>query len=97
MIPREDFNNAREDPLAGKSRSFIQKINQEMKKELLGLCKEFGNMELSEVFIYAIDRLGLDVLGRNENEDWMAFRIPWHEPVSDISQCQKRFDELYQL
>jgi len=95
LLLKSTLKKANNDPVVSKSRKFIEKVNQERKKELIGLCKDYGQIDLSDVFIYAIDRLGFDLLGKDLNGNWLSFRVPWNDPVSHISQCDKSLNDLF--
>jgi len=44
----------------------------------MNLCrsiKEFGSLDVTEAFVFALDKLGFDVLGRDkESGNWIEFR-----------------------
>jgi len=55
---------ATSDPIARNSRGLIDKINTNYAEELKKMCKEYGDTDVDEVFIFGLDRLGFDIMGR---------------------------------
>jgi hypothetical protein len=42
----------------------MDKINGKYGEELKKMCKEYGDTDVDEVFIFGLDRLGFDLMGR---------------------------------
>lgn len=49
------------------------------------MCKEYGDIEVDDAFIYGVDRRGFDVLGllKDTENHWYQFRMPFEREVID--------------
>jgi hypothetical protein len=82
-ISGEDFIKAKDDPIAPASRRIIEKINLQMPEEIKLLCKSYGEVDVNEAFVFALDRLGFDILGKDDSGSWYSFRMPFPEPITN--------------
>jgi len=96
-VTGEDFRQAKEDPIAPFSRKFIDEINTKQSLHLNILCEEFGEVKTRESFVYSMDRLGVDVLGKDfKGENWHAFRMPWQYPLRTMKEVESVFRQTLQ-
>jgi len=57
--------------------------------ETKDVIKEFGEVNVSEAFIFAADRLGFDILGSEHGSgNWMEFRLPWPYAITDVGEYE---------
>jgi len=82
-ITGEDFLKAKDDPIAPVSRRIIEKINLQMPEEIKLLCKSYGEIDVNEAFVFALDRLGFDILGKDDSGSWYSFRMPFPQPITN--------------
>jgi len=88
-INSDEFRLSPDDPIAPVSRKIIEKVNDRMAKEILGLCKNYGQVDVKEAFVFALDRLGFDILGKDtETDSWYYFRVPLETPITNIDDYE---------
>jgi len=88
-VSGDDFRKALEDPIAPVSRKIIESINSRYKTEISTICHKYGEVEVTDGFIYALDKLGFDILGKETaSGNWLAFRMPWPTPISNASEYE---------
>jgi len=94
LISTEEFIHSPDDPIAPISRKIIEKVNDKMAKQLIELCKSYGEIEVSEAFVFALDRLGFDILGKDtKTESWYCFRMPLENPITNIDDYEMTMNQ----
>jgi len=75
----------------------MDEINTKQSQHLNILCEEFGEVKTRESFVFSVDRLGVDVLGKNlKGENWHAFRMPWQYPLHTMKEVESVFRQTLQ-
>lgn len=93
----QKFQEAPVDIMAQDSLRFLELANQTYKDYLYLLCKKYANIDAdrTSVFMYAVDRLGFNLLSRNETQDaWMEFRIPFSVPLTSYREGVDSFEQF---
>eukprot|EP01128_Nolandella_sp_AFSM9_P000493 TRINITY_DN10651_c0_g1_i1.p1 TRINITY_DN10651_c0_g1~~TRINITY_DN10651_c0_g1_i1.p1 ORF type:complete len:328 (+),score=86.55 TRINITY_DN10651_c0_g1_i1:68-985(+) len=86
-IETQDFLQSPEDPIAPHSRPLLVAANHDHPAEIRQLCKKYGGVVTEESFVYGMDHLGLDIMGKEESSgNWMEFRLPWEKPIRDVGE-----------
>lgn len=62
------------------------------------LCREYGDVEVSEAMVIGVDRLGFDILGRvaDSPNQWQEFRMPLDKSVEDIEEYRGFLEQACQ-
>lgn len=110
LFSGEDFSRAREDPIAPHSKALVEMANSTYAKALRTMCvapcryvtltwprcQEYGDILVSEAFVFGMDRLGFDLLGKEAaSERWVEFRMPWEVPVIDVGEYETRLRQTF--
>lgn len=111
LFSGEELSRAREDPIAPHSKRLIELANSTYAKALRAMyaclhatrshvndarCQEYGDVLVSEAFVFGMDRLGFDLLGKEaSSERWMEFRMPWEVPVLDLGEYETRLKQTF--
>lgn len=85
QIDGKEFCRSPVDPIASHSREILEYINENFKDSVILMCKEYGDLEVDDAFIYGVDRRGFDVLGllKDTKDQWYQFRMPFEREVLD--------------
>jgi hypothetical protein len=92
----KQFMTAPSDPIARQSRALIDKINGKYGEELKKMCKEYGDTDVDEVFIFGLDRLGFDLMGRVSEGSWLEFRFPLPSEITTIGDYETSLEQSFQ-
>eukprot|EP00029_Vermamoeba_vermiformis_P003201 TRINITY_DN13584_c0_g1_i1.p1 TRINITY_DN13584_c0_g1~~TRINITY_DN13584_c0_g1_i1.p1 ORF type:complete len:322 (+),score=38.64 TRINITY_DN13584_c0_g1_i1:157-1122(+) len=92
----KQFMMAPSDPIARQSRVLMDKINNKYSEELKKMCKEYGDTDVDEVFIFGLDRLGFDLMGRVSEGSWLEFRFPLPSEITNIGDYEASLEQSVQ-
>ena len=63
------------------------------------ICKEYGDVDVTEVFMWNADRYGFNLLGKNalynEREEWVNIRVPFSHPQESVEDCAHVLKEIF--
>jgi hypothetical protein len=51
--------------------------------------QEEGGIETSDAFMFGLDRLGFDFMGKEKTSgDWVEFRMPWERTIDNVDEVK---------
>ena len=88
-----DYYNADIDPLADSASGIIQHMNDDHAESLVLLAKHFTKVEAEEASMTSVDRLGMQVRIKANNE-FYSRRIGFIREVTNSDECRKVLVEM---
>eukprot|EP01112_Ceratiomyxa_fruticulosa_P001020 TRINITY_DN1098_c0_g2_i1.p1 TRINITY_DN1098_c0_g2~~TRINITY_DN1098_c0_g2_i1.p1 ORF type:complete len:326 (+),score=63.23 TRINITY_DN1098_c0_g2_i1:659-1636(+) len=89
-ITLEEFENSQVDEVMRDSAALLKNLNENHVESLIYLIQEYANIDSEEVFVYAIDKFGLNVVTKNKStQEWTDVRIPFPFVMNNIEECEE--------
>jgi len=89
----EDYYDAKVDPLADAAAGIIQHMNKDHGEALVLLAKEFTSVDAEEASMTSVDRLGMQVRIK-ANDEFYSRRIGFLREVKNSEECRKVIVEM---
>ena len=91
----DQYHNADVDPLSDSASGIIQHMNQDHAESLVLLAKHFTKVEAEEASMTSVDRLGMQVRIKANNE-FYSRRIGFIREVKNTGECREVIVEMIQ-
>jgi len=88
-----DYHEAKVDPLADSAAGIIQHMNQDHADSLVLLAKHYTKVEAEEASMTSVDRLGMQVRIKSNNE-FYSRRIGFIREAKNTEECRKVIVEM---
>jgi hypothetical protein len=73
----------------------MEKANNTSVEKLKKVCLKYGDINVSECFVFGLDEKGMDVLGKSvETDMWVQLRFPWDSPISVLKDYELSLNQF---
>lgn len=88
MISVAEYENAELDPVVVNSKKVLDKLNSiNSQYALILMCKDYGDLVVSEVIAYWVDKYGFNVVAKDTEGKWTDIRFPFPYVMHGVEDC----------